>query len=296
MTPTAKPNMAFELFLLVLLAFLWGSSYSFMKIAVETIPPFSLIAFRVSLAVLLLAIMAWQKERLPRSAKMWGLLLVQSFLNAIASWTLLAWGQQYVDSGLAGVLNSTSPLFVFFITFVLGSKENASWLKLVGATSGLVGVVLIIGVDVLAGLGTAVLAQLAILAGAVLYAFAAIFGRNFSGQAPVVTATCTVLWGVIFMVPLALFLDKPWTLNPSTVSLAAATAMTVLSTVCAFLIYFRLLKTLGAMGTASQAYLRAGISVVLGIVLLGETLTLVVGLGVALAILGVVAINLPRRS
>ena len=108
MNPTHKPNLAFELFLLVLLAFLWGSSYSFMKIAVETIPPFSLIAFRVSVAaILLLVILAWQKERLPRSIRMWGLLLVQSFLNAIAAWTLLAWGQQYVDSGLAGVLNST---------------------------------------------------------------------------------------------------------------------------------------------------------------------------------------------
>ena len=226
----------------------------------------------------------------------WGHLLVQSFLNAIGAWTLLAWGQQYIDSGLAGVLNSTSPLFVFFISLCLGRLENISWLKLIGATLGLVGVVLIVGVDVLAGLGQQVLAQLAALAGAILYAFAALNGRRFSGLAPVVTATCTVLWGTVFLVPAALLLEQPWALTPSTESLLAAAAMTLFSTVFAFLIYFRLIKTLGSLGTASQAFLRAGVSVLLGVIILGETLTPMVAVGVSLAILGVIAINFPKRK
>ena len=138
--------------------------------------------------------------------------------------------------------------------------------------------------------------SLLILSGAILYAFAALFGKNFSSLAPVVTATCTVLWAVVFVVPLAILLEQPWTIQPSTQSLLAAIAMTLFSTVLAFLIYFRLLKTLGAMGTASQAYLRAGVSVLLGILLLGESLTPTVTLGVILAILGVVAINFPKRS
>ena len=297
MNPTSKPNFIFELFLLAVLAFLWGSSYFFVKVAVESIPPFSLIAIRVTGAsVLLLAVLFWQKERLPRDKATWGHLLVQSFLNAIAAWTLLAWGQQYIDSGLAGVLNSTSPLFVFLISLALGRLENISWLKLFGALLGLTGVVLIVGIDVLAGLGQQVLAQLAAIAGAVLYAFAALNGRRFSHLAPVVTATCTVLWATVFLVPAAFVLEQPWNLNPTHASLLAAAAMTIFSTVFAFLIYFRLIKTLGALGTASQAYLRAGVSVLLGVVILGERLTPVVGLGVALAILGVVAINLPKRS
>ena len=290
--PQKQPVIWFEIFLLFILAVLWGSSYLFMKVAVETIPPFTLIAFRVTLAsLLLLAVLFWQKQKLPTSPRLWGLLLIQSFLNAIAAWTLLAWGQQFVDSALAGVLNSTSPPFVFVIALFLPGSKETSWLKFFGACLGLIGVTLIIGIEALYGLGENVLAQLAILAGAVLYGFAALFGKNFRELAPVVTASCTMLWGMIFLIPVALVADRPWTLEPSMASIAAAIAMTLFSTVCAFLIYFRLLKTLGPMGTASQAYLRSGISVLAGAVILGETITPLVGLGLGCAILGVIAIN-----
>jgi len=296
MTGKRTPNLSIELGLLGLLALLWGSSYFFIKVAVTEIPPVTLIATRVSVAaVLLVAIVHWRGDRLPRDTKTWRMLLVQSFLNSIGAWTLLAWGQQYVDSGLAGVLNSTSPLFVFFFTLFITRHEAVGGLKLCGALLGLGGVVLIVGVDVLAGLGQQVAGQLAAVASAVLYAVAAIYGRRFSHLSAPVTAVGAILWAVAVLVPAALIFEQPWTLQPSLTAMAAATMLGIFCTGCALMIYFRLIQTLGSLGAASQSYLRAGVSVLLGVVFLGEQITAVVGAGVLAAIIGVAAINLPRR-
>src|SRR6185437_3816918 len=151
---TARHIPKTELFLLALLALLWGSSYLFTKIAVAEIPPITLIAFRVTgAAVFLSVVLAWRNEKLPRDARTWRMLFLQSLFNSIAAWTLLAWGQQFVDAGLASVLNSTSPLFVFLFTALVTRHETLGGLKLLGAVVGCLGVVLIVGVDTLRGLG-----------------------------------------------------------------------------------------------------------------------------------------------
>lgn len=296
---TAKPQTfpGLELALLALLALLWGSSYLLIKVAVETIAPVTLIAARVTIAAaFLIGVMAWKGLSLPRCGRTWRRLFVQACLNSIGAWTLLAWGQQFVDSGLASVLNSTSPIFVFFLTLLITRHERTGGLKLLGACLGIVGVTLIVGVDVLKGLGQQVAAQLAILLGAMLYAGAAVYGKRFADLPPTVTAAGTMIWASVCLVPLSMATERPWTLKPSSVSILAAIVLGVLCTGGALLIYFRLLRTLGSLGVASQAYLRAGVGVMLGIVVLGETITPVVGLGLAAAILGVAAINMPRRT
>lgn len=293
---TGAPSLLPELLLLGLLALLWGSSYLLIRVALEGLPPVTLIALRVVLAAaVLLAVVRWQKHRLPRDAGLWRQLFVQSLLNATAAWTLLAWGQQYVDSGLAGVLNSTSPIFVLFITLLVTRHEALPPLKLAGALLGLAGVALIIGVDVLAGLGQQVAAQLAVLLGAFLYGCAAVNGKRFGHLPPTVTAASVMLCAAVVLVPAALVLDRPWTLRPSPLALAATAALAVFCTALALLLYFRLVHTLGSLGVASQAYLRSGISVLLGILLLGESFRPEVGLGLVAVILGVAAINLPGR-
>ncbi|MEO1161123.1 MAG: DMT family transporter, partial [Pseudomonadota bacterium] len=161
MSASAKPVLIIELALLGLLALLWGSSYLFIKVAVTEIPPVTLIATRVTVAALfLLAVLSWRNDHLPRDGRTWRMLLLQSFFNSIAAWTLLAWGQQHVDSGLASVLNSTSPIFVFLFTVSITRHETTSALKLFGACLGLFGVTMIVGVDALAGLGQQVAGQL----------------------------------------------------------------------------------------------------------------------------------------
>jgi len=291
-----KINAGFEIALLAVLSLLWGSSYLLIKVAVDSIPPVTLIAVRVTIAALfLLAVMAWKGEHLPRDGRSWRMLLIQAIFNSIGAWTVLAWGQQYVDSGLASVLNSTSPLFVFFITLLFIHHEPVRVLQLVGACLGAVGVTLIVGVDVLNGLGQQVAAQLAILFGAALYAGAAIHGKRFPHLSPTVTAAGTMIWASLCLIPLSVATERPWTLRPSMVSIVAAIVLAVFCTGIALLIYFRLVKTLGSMGVASQSYLRAGVGVALGAVILGETITPVVGLGLATAVLGVAAINTNGR-
>lgn len=289
----ARPgNLAHELALLGALAVLWGSSYLLIKIAVATIPPITLIAVRVSLAAgFLLVVMRYRRARFPKDWKLWGMLLVQAFFNSIASWTLLAWGQRHVDSGLAGVLNSTSPNFVFFLTALFTRHEPAMVWKLAGAVSGVVGVALLMGPQVLGEPGREAAGQLAVLASAVLYAAAAIHGKRFSSIPATVTAAGTMLWAAACLVPLSLIVDQPWTLRPSASSVLAAVTLGFLGTALALLIYFRLVRTLGSMGVASNSYLRAGVSVLLGVVVLGERVSAAIGIGFFAIILGVALIN-----
>ncbi|GHA44538.1 membrane protein [Amylibacter ulvae] len=297
MVLTTTPKPAFEFALLGVLALLWGSSYLFLKIAVTEIPPITLIACRVSIAaVFLMGVMAWRRDQFPRDAQSWRKLFIQSFFNSFGAWVILAWGQQFVDSGLASVLNSTSPIFVFFITLFITRHEPTNPLRFIGAVLGLFGVVLIIGVDVLAGLGQQVAGQLAALMGAFLYGIAAIYGKRLSHLSAPVTATCTMIWAVVVLWPLAFVLENPTELRPTAQAIGATLMLSVFCTGFALLIYFRLLKTLGSMGVASQAYLRAGVGVMLGVIFLGETITPMVGVGLILVLLGIIAINMRPRQ
>lgn len=291
------PNRAFELALLGLLALLWGSSYLLIKLALDGLPPFTLIAIRVAVAaLLLLAVVRARGERLPADAATWRAFFVQAFFNSVGAWTVLAWGQQFVDSGLAGVLNSTSPLFVFLLTALWTRHEPITVRKATGALLGIAGVVLVLGLDVLAGIGRQVVAQLAILSGAFLYACAALNGRRFAALPPTITAACTMICAAACLIPASLVLDRPWLLRPPAGALAAALGLGVFCTALALLLYFRLLRTLGPIGVTSQSYLRCGISVLLGVVVLGEHVTGTLGLGLVAIVLGVAAINTPARK
>lgn len=294
MTPRSAPP-ALELALLACLALLWGGSYPLLKVAVAEIPPVTLIAVRVAVAAaMLVAIAAFQGERLPAGRAIWGRLFLQAFLNSYGAWTLLAWGQRQIESALGAVLNSTSPLFVFLFTALVTRHEATGGLRLFGACLGLGGVVLIVGADALKGLGAQVAAQIAVLVSAGLYAGAALHGRRFSHLPPVVTAAGTMLCATAVLVPASLLLDRPWGLAPSVEAMVAAGVLGVACTGFALLLYFRLVRTLGSLGVASQSYLRAGVGVLLGVLVLGETLTPTVIAGVVAAIAGVVAINWRR--
>lgn len=294
MTPK---QLTLELSLLGLLALLWGSAYILISIGVATIPPITLGAIRVTVAsVIIGALMVWRNERIPTDPKMLGQLFILALIGNIGPWVLLAWGQQYVDSALAAVLNSTSPIWVLFITVFLMRGVNPPGFKMLGAGLGLFGVVLIIGTDALQGLGDHIWGQLAVLTGAILYGFTAIYGRRFHGLSNSVTAASTTILSAFFLIPLSLIVDKPFLLAPSLNSILAVIALGVFSTGFALILYFRLLKSLGPLGVASQAYLRAGVGVALGVFVLGETITPTVGVGIAIAIFGVVLINWSAKT
>lgn len=292
----AQTNLARELLLLLLLATCWGSAYTFIKIGIETIPPVTLIAARTFLAgALLLAILRLRGLRLPKDTAVWGRFLVQACLNSAIPFTLIAWAEQTVDAGLAVILNSLTPVVAFLITALITQHEAVSGRKLMGVVAGLTGASLIIGVGALDGLGRDVVAQLAVVAATVCYACAAIYGKTFKGLDPMMPAAGSLVCGAALLFPASLVLDHPWTLSPSLPSLLALVALSVFSTALAFVIYFRLVQTLGSVATTSQAYLRVPIGVAIGAIFLGERLSLTSWIGLAFVMIGVIAMTLPSR-
>ncbi len=295
---TAPANgKAVDILLLLLLSTLWGASYTFIRVGVESIPPISLIAARTLIAgLLLIGWMSVSGVAMPRSWAVWKRLFVQAFLNSVIPFTLIAWAQQYVEAGVATILNSTAPVFVFFVTWFLTKHEAVTTRKLVGVIAGLLGICLIIGFSALNGLGDQVLPQLAIVAATICYAGAAIYGRSFQGLSPLVPAAGSLIAGAIVLIPISLIFDRPWTLQPSFNSTAALLMLSVFSTAIAFVIYFRLVQTLGSVGTTSQAYLRVPIGVAIGAIFLGESLPPTMWMGLGCVVIGVAAMTIPARK
>jgi drug/metabolite transporter (DMT)-like permease len=292
-----KPNTSFELLLLLVLATLWGASYTFIKLGVETIPPVTLIAVRTLLAgAILLAIIRFRGLHLPSDAATWRRFLFQACLNSVIPFTLIAWAERSVDAGLATILNSTSPIFTFLLTAFVIRHEAVTTRKLLGVIAGIAGTGLIVGVQAFNGLGQELLAQLAIVAATVCYAGAAIFGRGFKGLDPIMPAAGSLICGAAILIPVSLVVDRPWTLAPSVESILALLGLSVVSTALAFVIYFRLIHTLGSVGTTAQAYLRVPIGVAIGVIFLGETLSTTAWAGLACVIVGVAAMTIPARK
>jgi drug/metabolite transporter (DMT)-like permease len=291
-TPNAK-----ELVLLLVLSSLWGASYTFVKVGVQTISPVTLIAARTVIAgTILVAIIHWRGLTLPKDATTWRRFFFQACLNSVVPFTLIAWAQQTTDAALATILNSTSPIFAFLLTVFVTRHEAVTGRKLFGVGAGIVGICLIVGVQAIGGLGQELWAQLAIVAATICYAGAAIFGRNFEGLNPIMPAAGSMICGAIVLVPASLITEKPWTLTPSLESILALLALSVFSTALAFAIYFRLVQTLGSVGTTAQAYLRVPIGVAIGVMFLREHLTSTALIGLVCVIAGVAGMSVPVRK
>lgn len=285
-----------EFVFLLVLSTLWGASYTFIKIGVETIPPVTLIAARTLIAgSILLTVIRRRGLRMPRDAATWRRFLVQACLNSVIPFTLIAWAEQSIDAGLAVILNAATPIFTFLLTLLVTRHEAATARKLFGTVAGLAGICLVVGVEALGGLGHQLWAQLAIIFATICYAGAAIFGKNFKGLDPMMPAAGSLVCGAIILIPVSLVVDRPWTLTPSQGSLLALLALSVFSTALAFSIYFRLIQTLGSVGTTSQAYLRVPIGVAIGVVFLGETLNPTAWIGLVCIVAGVAAMTVPSR-
>lgn len=285
-----------DLALLLVLATLWGGSYTFIKIGVETIPPISLIAARTLIAgAVLLVVLQMRGLALPRDPATWRLFLAQACLNSVLPFTLIAWAERNVGAGLATILSSTSPIFVVLLSGLLLGGERQTGLRLAGIAAGLAGTVLIVGRQALSGFGDELMAQLALVVASLCYGGAALMGRNFKALDPMLPAAGSLVCGAVILIPASLLIDQPWQLAPSQASIAALIALSLFSTALAFVIYFRLVARLGSVGATSVAYLRVPTGVAIGMVFLGETLASTAWVGLVLVVGGVLAMTLPAR-
>src|SRR5262245_38454177 len=217
-----RATIAAELTLLVLLATLWGASYTFIKIGIATIPPITLIAARTFIAgLLLLSIMRWRGLTMPSDPATWRRFAFQACLNSVIPWTLIAWAERFVDAGPATILNSAAPIFTFLFTALVTRHEPATPRKLVGVVAGMAGICLIVGVDAFHGIGQGLFAEIAIVAATICYAGAAIFSRGFKGLDPIAPAAGSLLAGAAVLIPLSVAFERPWTSSPSASSILA---------------------------------------------------------------------------
>ena len=292
MQPSSKTMPLLELGLLLLLGGLWGIPYALTKIALETIPPITLTAARVSLAAATLWVIVMMLGRMvPRPWDFAGRLFVQACVACVIPYTCIAFGQQSVDSALAAILNSSTPLFVCLISVMWTHHEPITFGRLSGVIVGLGGVVVIAGASALLGFGRETAGQAAILVATFSSAVSVIYGRRFADVAPEVVAAGMLTWAAVVLVPLCLVVEAPWRTAPSAASLTALGANAVVATAFGFVIYFHLIQTIGSMATASTSYLKPGIGVLIGCTLMGEPLTWSLGLGLFAILFGVATIN-----
>jgi drug/metabolite transporter (DMT)-like permease len=289
-----NPRIALEIALLALLSFIWGGSFTLIKVAIDTIPPATIVGARVTVAAfLLLLVAALQGFRLLRGWRTWAAFFIQGLFQSALPFLLIAWGEEHIASGLAGVLNATPPMFVLLILLTTNhGNHQIGAQKILGIGVGVVGVVVTMGPEALHGVGTvAPVAQGAVLAASVCHALATMWGRRFNRFPPIVTAAGAMTCAAVLMLPASLLIDRPWSLAPTPKAIGAVAFLAVVCTAAAMIIYFRLLRTLGPLTTASGSYLRAGFSVGLGVLILGERFAWHTLGGMMLIIVGVMAIT-----
>ena len=280
--------------LFFVLGFCWGSSYLFIKIAVETVPPFTLIASRLAIGAALLAVVVWlSHQRLPRDPGMYGRLIVMSIINIVIPFSLITWGEQSIDSGIASVLNGTVPLFTIVFAAVVLADEAITVNRIAGLIVGFVGVFILTGDSIAGGLGGAqALGELALLASAVVYGIGNVYSKRFvRGLNPLVMAFFQVSIAFVIVSVLALFTERPLDVRPSTDAILSIVWLGLLGSGFAYMIFFRLLRDWGSTRASLVAYLLPVVGLLLGAIVLNEPLDLTIVVGTALVIGGIALVN-----
>nr|WP_245299221.1 DMT family transporter [Sinorhizobium sp. GL28] len=291
----AKVMGAREWGMLIMLSLLWGGSFFFIGIAVKALPPFTIVALRVSLAaVALLVFLRLAGLSMPRDPRVWLAFFGMGLLNNLIPFSLIVWGQTHIASGLASILNATTPLFGVIVAHLLTDDEKLTVNRFAGVVVGFLGVAMMIGPAALGGLGSNLVAQLAVLGAALSYSLAGVFARRFKrmGVAPIVTATGQVSAASIMLVPLSLLVDHPWTLTmPGLDVWAAIVGIALVSTALAYVLFFRILETAGVTNLMLVTFLIPVSAILLGAMFLGETLEPKHFLGMTLIAAGLAAID-----
>jgi drug/metabolite transporter (DMT)-like permease len=280
---------------LLLLSVLWGGSFFFAAVLIKTLPPFTIVFLRVGLAAVILNVLVIALGmRMPGTRTAWVAFSGMGLLNNAVPFCLIVWGQSHIASGLAAILNAATPISTVVVAHLLTDDERMTGNRLLGVVIGFFGVVILIGPDSLRGLGANVLAQVAILTAAVFYAFAGVYGRRFRimGIAPLLTATGQVTASAVMLFPIAMLVDKPWTLAmPTLPAWAAIIGSATLSTALGYVLYFRILSTAGATNLLLVTFLIPVSAILMGTFALGEQLDVRHFVGLALIGAGLAAID-----
>jgi drug/metabolite transporter (DMT)-like permease len=261
--------------MLVILSLLWGSSFFFFKILAAALPPFTIVLGRVGLAAIILNAYLLLRRSPLRADYPWRQFIVMGTLNNVIPFSLIAWGEGSIPSGLAAILNATTPVFSVLLAHGFIRSEGLPGRTWIGVLLGFCAVILLIGPGALPGWDArSLLGEAACLGAALSYACAGIYGRRFRALPPLHVATGQVTGATLVILPIAALTDRFWALPmPSATVWVALTGIAVICTVLAYILYFRILATAGATNLLLVTFLLPVTALLLGSLFLGEAIT-----------------------
>ena len=278
--------------LLTILSLFWGGSFFFVEIALRDFQPFTLVFLRIAIATgILVGAVYLGGKKLPASLKIWMGYILLGLLNNAIPFTLIVWGQTRIESGVASILNATTPIFTVLLAHFLTADERLTFSKILGIVVGFMGVYLMMKPELSDGFSWRGLGQAAVLLAALSYGFAGIFGKRFKEFPAIVNSAGMLLCSTAIMLPLAIIIDAPWGLEPSIAALAAVLGIAVVSTAAAYLLYFHLLAAVGATNVLLVTFLIPISALLLGVGVLGEEIRLTEYAGMSCIFLGLIIID-----
>ena len=281
--------------LMLVLALIWGGAFFFIGVAVRHVQPLTYVWLRLTIgAAGLWTYLMVKGVRITLPRQVWGSILLLALLNNALPFALFGWGQTHIASGLASILNATTPIWGVVVAHFLTRDERMSPRKIAGVLLGFGGVATMIGPSLLSSLGTSALAQLACVAASLSYALAAVWARRFKrlGISPFSVTTGQLTAGALMMLPLSMIVDRPWMhAAPPLSAWAAISALALLCTALGYVMYFRLIEHAGATNALLVTLLVPPVAILLGGLFLGESLAPEDFGGLALIALGLAAID-----
>ena len=280
---------------LVTLAVIWGAAFLFIGVAVKHVQPLTYVWLRLTIAAAgMWVVLRWKGQGLGLPREAWRSILLLALLNNAVPFSLFGWGQTHIASGLASILNATTPIWGVVVAHFFTSDERMTPRKIAGVMLGVGGVALMIGPTLLSNLGSSALAQLACVAAALSYALAAVWARRFrkQGLSPISVTTGQLTAGALIMLPLMLLVDQPWTHPmPPIEAWGSIIALALVCSAFGYVLYFRLIDSSGATNALLVTLLVPPVAILLGALFLGEVLAVQDFLGLGLIALGLAAID-----
>jgi drug/metabolite transporter (DMT)-like permease len=289
----ARPTRS-DWLLLLALGIMWGTSYAFIKLGVETLPTFTLIATRLAIGLaLLVTVVVVARQSVPPPGRIYFHLLVMALINIVIPFTLITWAEQSVDSSIAAVLNGAVPLIVIVLAALTFHDEPITVNRLAGVLVGYVGVIVLVAPGLAAAAGGSEFGgEIALLGSTLAYAVGAVYARrNIKGLRPMIPAVFQVGFAFLIVAVLALVTENPFAVQWTTNAVIAVVWLGLLGSGVAYLLMFRLLARIGATATSQLAYLLPVVGIITGAVMLGEAVDLPILIGTGLILAGVTLVN-----
>jgi len=281
--------------ILLALALIWGVAFIFIKVAVTHVDPLTYVWLRLNIAAAALwLLLRWRGERLKLPLAVWGAILVLALFNNMIPFFLFGWGQQRIASGLASILNATTPIWGVIVAHLWTRDERMTPAKILGVMVGFAGVATMIGPDLLFNGNGTVLAQIACLTAALCYALAGVWARRFKalGVPPIKVAAGQLIVGAFVMAPIALIIVQPWLRPlPPLEAWGAIVALALFCTALGYVLYFKLIETAGATNALLVTLLVPPTAILMGGLIFGERLTSGQFAGFAIIALGLALID-----